>query len=85
MTFRGHIANGIVVFDDPVSFPEGTRLAIQVAEARADTAQSAKPVTGAELVAYWQSAGLVGTRPDITDAPAHARALRKQSETRERP
>jgi hypothetical protein len=35
-----------------------------------------KPRTGAELVAYWQSEGLIGTRPDITDAPAHARSLR---------
>ena len=41
--------------------------------------------TGAELVAYWQSEGLVGTRPDITDSQAHARALRNQAETRSRP
>jgi hypothetical protein len=40
--------------------------------------------TGAELLAYWQGAGLVGTRPDITDAPAHARELRRKAETRER-
>jgi hypothetical protein len=39
---------------------------------------------GAELLAYWQSAGLVGTRPEIADAPAHARALREQAERRER-
>ena len=41
--------------------------------------------TGAELVAYWQSEGLVGTRPDITDSQAQARALRNQAETRSRP
>ena len=41
--------------------------------------------TGAELVAYWQSEGLVGTRSDITDSQAHARALRNQAETRSRP
>ena len=41
--------------------------------------------TGAELVAYWQSEGLVGTRPDITDSQAHARALRNQAEMRSRP
>jgi hypothetical protein len=43
-----------------------------------------KPRTGAELVAYWQGEGLVGTRPDINDAPAHARALRQRAEKRKR-
>jgi hypothetical protein len=33
--------------------------------------------TGADLVAYWQREGLIGTRPDIADSPAHARALRQ--------
>src|SRR5260370_12318195 len=33
---------------------------------------SPAPRTGAELVAYWQSEGLVGTRPDIADSEAHA-------------
>jgi hypothetical protein len=41
-----------------------------------------KPCTGAELLAYWQSEGLVGTRPDITDGPGHARALRQRAEKR---
>ncbi len=43
-----------------------------------------KPNTGAELLAYWQSEGLIGTRSDIADAPGHARALRQQAEKRER-
>jgi hypothetical protein len=43
-----------------------------------------RPRTGAELVAYWQSEGLVGTRPDIADAPEHARALRERAEGRQR-
>jgi cytosine/adenosine deaminase-related metal-dependent hydrolase len=43
------------------------------------------PRSGAELLAYWQGEGLVGTRPDITDSPAHARALREQAEKRTRP
>ena len=42
------------------------------------------PLSGAELVAYWQSESLVGTRPEITDASAHARALREQAQTRTR-
>ena len=43
-----------------------------------------KPRTGAELVAYWQREGLVGTRPEIADAPEHARALRGMAQMRER-
>ena len=48
--------------------------------------QSARPSlrTGAELLAYWQGEGLVGARPEITDAPAHARALREGAQRRER-
>jgi hypothetical protein len=34
------------------------------------------PQTGAELVAYWESVGIVGSRPDITDSQEHARRLR---------
>lgn len=39
---------------------------------------------GADVVAYWNSMGLVGTRPEITDAPGHARSLRQEAEKRER-
>jgi hypothetical protein len=45
--------------------------------------QSDPPVrNGAELVAYWRAAGLIGSRPDINDASAHARQLREQAERR---
>ena len=42
------------------------------------------PRTGAELVAYWQSEGIVGSRSDIEDSQAHARSLRREAETRAR-
>ncbi len=42
------------------------------------------PKTGAELVAYWQSEGIINSRPDITDSQVHARNLRHEAETRER-
>lgn len=42
------------------------------------------PRTGSELVAYWKREGLIGTRPDVTDPSAHARALREKAEKRER-
>lgn len=42
------------------------------------------PKTGAELVAYWQSEGIIHSRPDITDSQGHARKLRHEAETRAR-
>jgi hypothetical protein len=48
-------------------------------------APNAAPRTGAELLAYWQGEGLVGTRPEIADSPAHARTLREQAQRRTRP
>lgn len=46
---------------------------------------TSRPRNGAELLAYWQNAGVVGTRTEIQDAPEYARTLRRQAETRERP
>jgi hypothetical protein len=43
-----------------------------------------RPTTGAELVAYWQREGVIGTRRDITDSQAHARQIRHQVERRRR-
>ncbi|MDF5720812.1 MAG: hypothetical protein PUP91_10070 [Rhizonema sp. PD37] len=40
------------------------------------------PQTGAELVAYWQSEGLIGSRTDITDTQAYARQLRHDAQRR---
>ena len=42
------------------------------------------PKTGAELVAYWQAAGVVGTRTGIKDSQQHARAIRAEAEKRTR-
>jgi hypothetical protein len=42
------------------------------------------PTTGAELVAYWQREGVIGTRRDIPDSQAHARQIRLQAERRRR-
>jgi hypothetical protein len=43
------------------------------------------PRTGADLLAYWQREGVVGTREEIADSPAHARALREEAQRRARP
>ena len=40
--------------------------------------------TGANLVAYWEREGLIGTRPDIEDSLEHARAIRRRAERRTR-
>lgn len=42
------------------------------------------PKTGAELVAYWQNAGVINSRPEISDSQVHARHLRHEAETRTR-
>lgn len=42
------------------------------------------PKTGLELVAYWESIGVVKSRSDITDSQEYARKLRHTAETRER-
>ena len=36
----------------------------------------AGPKTGEELVAYWQTQGVIGSRPDITDPAEYASNLR---------
>ena len=42
------------------------------------------PTTGSELVAYWKSEGVVGSRSDIRDSQGHARLLRQRAEHRSR-
>jgi hypothetical protein len=41
------------------------------------------PKTGLELVAYWETIGVVGSRPDIADSQEYARRLRDQAEHRQ--
>lgn len=40
------------------------------------------PKTGVELVAYWESIGVINSRPDITNSQEYARRLRDQAEHR---
>ena len=42
------------------------------------------PKTGTEVVAYWESIGVIGSRTDILNSQDYARQLRHQAETRER-
>jgi hypothetical protein len=58
--------------------------AVRVLAAGAGGNAAPKPTNGADLVAYWQAEGLVGTRPDIADPADHARMLRRDAERRTR-
>lgn len=40
--------------------------------------------TGAELVAYWDREGLLGSRSDIEDPVSYARELRERNQNRRR-
>jgi hypothetical protein len=42
------------------------------------------PKTGIDLVAYWESVGVVSSRSDIDNSQEHARRLRDRAENRER-
>ena len=42
----------------------------------------AMPRTGAELVHYWQSEGMIGTRVTSVDSPELARMIRSEAERR---
>jgi hypothetical protein len=42
------------------------------------------PKTGAEVISYWESIGIINSRPDISDSQEYARKLRREAETRER-
>lgn len=58
--------------------------ALRVLTTRGTGAAEEVPRTGAELVALWQSEGLIGARPEIADAAIHARQLRQTAEHRRR-
>ena len=42
------------------------------------------PKTGAEVISYWESIGIINSRPGISDSQEYARKLRREAETRER-
>lgn len=63
---------------------EASRLGLTLPDYAVRLLSAARPAkgTGAELVAYWQSEGLIGTRSDATDSPTLAREIRNQAEHR---
>jgi hypothetical protein len=65
---------------------EAIRRGVQVEEYALQILQSGvqAQTVGAEIVAEWERAGVIGSRPDIADSQAHARMLRERAQTRER-
>ena len=68
---------------------EATQMGVSLAEyvlrlLSTRSSVEAAPATGAELVAYWQREGLLGTRSRTTDSQSLARQLRHKAEKRMR-
>jgi hypothetical protein len=68
---------------------EATRLGLPVAEyavqllAENLPSNEAPQITnGAELIAFWEREGVIGSRPEIRDPAEHARRIRAQAERR---
>jgi len=49
MSFEGHIENGVVVLDQPVSLPNGTPVRVEVVAPRKTLAERFKNVIGAAV------------------------------------
>ncbi len=72
---------------DAASYAKSLLFEEDIAEGEEQTLPPAGPLpptngTGADLVAYWEREGLIGTRPDIKDSLEHARAIRRKAERR---
>jgi len=67
---------------------EASRLGLSLPEYAVQLLAAARPSastvrSGADLVAFWQAAGLVGSRPEIADSQSVARRLRDQAQYRD--
>jgi hypothetical protein len=56
--------------------------ALRVLAADRSVVAGPTPMTGAELVAYWEREGVIGFRADIEDPVKFARKLREQAQNR---
>jgi hypothetical protein len=75
--------SGVYAVTSPTS---GNSSHVKATGKKQESASAEKPMTGAQLLAYWQKAGVLGAwsnREDILDNGAFARELRHQADTRE--
>jgi len=82
--FRKHVNAHIVMIRDMWNVEGAEDITAKLVSGAVGRTASPAPRTGAELLTYWQGEGLVGTRPEIADGPAHARALREEAQRRAR-
>jgi len=69
---------------------EAARLGLPVSEYalrllsgnRARATEAPIGLTGAEVVAYWEREGVIGSRTDIEDPAAYAREIRERAQNR---
>jgi predicted DNA-binding antitoxin AbrB/MazE fold protein len=84
--------SGVLRLLEPVDLEEHQRVTVTIDENGSRAAdevepgqpESPMPTNGEELVAYWERKRLIGTCSDMIDSVPHARALRRQAETRQR-
>ena len=84
--------NGVLRLLEPVDLQEHQRVTVILdengaavtSEAGGDQQDPQMPTHGAGLVAWWERKGVIGTRPDLAESVAYARALRRQAESRQR-
>ena len=75
MTYKGHVENGKVVFDEPAPLAEGTRVRIDVTREISETGSSEKAPSLAERLA-----SVIGTAEGLPEdwSECHDRSLRKE-------
>jgi DNA helicase TIP49 (TBP-interacting protein) len=66
---------------------EGARLGLSLPDYAVQLLTSARPLAepvrnGSELVAFWQTEGVIDNRPDIADSQFEARRLRDEAQRR---
>jgi len=69
MTYRGHIENGAVVFDEPTELPEGAPVKIHVFQMPSDSQEEAMPSLAETLAPFIGKA--VGLPEDAAENHDH--------------
>lgn len=69
MTYRGHVKNGQIAFDEQVSLPEGAAVCVEVVESPSETGAVGEATIWAKLL---EIAGTVeGLPPDMAENHDH--------------
>ena len=68
MTLEGHIQNGVVVFNEPVSLPDGTPVRVEVVETTTAKDQPSAKQSG-DFLSHYKN--VIGTVEDLPPDAAH--------------